>query len=198
MDGAEVVWVNLEERSQLEREWLERLRVAAQQHGVGKNSVVQQIEQVCTQAILLSIGGRLHGRVHIADADLAAHIGGAKTLHGQTVCHELVVCSRKRVEEERLARRVGAERVSVEGDRRGLVDGHPGVNAVAEPRADRMRIVAKAQGRVTIQPTIAEGERRVPVVERRHRADAGLEEVVEQSVIESQAAPIHGPSAVRL
>jgi sirohydrochlorin ferrochelatase len=79
------------------------------------------------------------------------------------VAQQQVVRRRKRVEEQRLPRRVDAEGVTVESHGGGLVQGDPAVDPVAEALAELKGEVAETSRRVAIQPPAPEFDRGVPV-----------------------------------
>ena len=81
-----------------------------------------------------------------------------------------------------------------------LVHGAPVRDAVAQPLRHERGVLAEAQGGVPLEPPpgILERLREVPVEERRHRLDAGLEQAVDEPVVEREARLVDGAAARRL
>jgi len=135
---------------------LGRFRVAAEQHGIGVDAVVEHVEERGRDLVGFAAAGSLHGRVHVRDPDPAAHIGGTQTLHGETVAEELVVRRGQGAEQPGLTRGIRAERIPVQGHSRGVVQGQPGVDPVPEHLAHLVRVVAETHRRVPVQPAAAQ------------------------------------------
>jgi hypothetical protein len=72
-------------------------------------------------------------------------------------------------------------------------------DAVAEALGDDRGVVGEREGRVALRPAapVLERLRQVPVVEGDGRGDAGLQQTVDQLVVEGQALGVHRAVAVR-
>ena len=151
------------------------VRVAAQQHRVREDPVVQEVEEPGVDARPGSPALAQHRRVHVRDADAArTDPGRAQRLRGEPVPEQLVVRGDERVVHPGLAGGVDAEGVAVERDGRRFVDGHPPLDPVAERLPRRARVLREPQGGVAGPPAAGLLQRLggVPVEQRRHRADA--------------------------
>ena len=129
--------------------------------------------------------------MQVGDADGAGDALRAQRLNRQAVGQELMVHRGQGVEEQVAAGRVDAQGVAVEGDGGGLVQRHPLRHAVTEPLAGGRAVLGEPFRRRTVHPAAAvlQGQRGVPVVERGHGGDAGVEQPVDQPVVEVQALP---------
>ena len=81
----------------------------------------------------------------------------------------------------------------------GLIEGHPVVDPVAEHFECRAGEVGETARGVATGPAavaILERLRQVPVVERRHRADATLEKAVDKPLVEVEAGLVAPPIAI--
>ena len=99
-----------------------------------------------------------------------------------------VVGHGERPEHQAPGRRQLLLRVAEQGRDVRLVDRAPVGHPVAQPVGDDRRVLPEAQGGVPLEPApgILEGLRQVPVVERRHRRDARLEQAVDEAVVEGE------------
>src|SRR5579883_3003125 len=81
----------------------------------------------------------------------------------------------------------------------GLVMGNPHVNAVSQPPHHGFSIICEGVGRITGEPATAvlQCQGQIPMVERGNRADIPGEQVIDQAVIEIQAAFIDCPRSRR-
>ena len=97
-------------------------------------------------------------------------------------------------------RRVHPGAVAEIGGAPRLVERRPGVHPVAEAGHDQRGVVGVPQRGVADRPAagVFEFLRQVPVVERRHRAHAALEQAVHQPRVEVQADPVQPPGAAGL
>ncbi|GAA2165038.1 hypothetical protein GCM10010403_48700 [Glycomyces rutgersensis] len=148
----------------------------------------------------------LHGLFFAADLGRVEHdrdpLGpdAAQRLDGEAVREVEVVHGRERGGGLGAARRVVAVAVAEVRRAPRLVEGPPGVDAVGEAGADDRGVVAEALGGLALGPAAAvlKGLREVPVVERRHRLDAGLDELVDEPVVEVEALGVGRSGAVGL
>lgn len=171
--------------------------VAARQHGVGEEPVHERVERVGRRLV---VGGRRPcGRVVVRQADLAGVLA-AQSVDGQAVGEELVVRGGQRVQHERPAGGVDAERVAVGRHDHRLVEGYPHVHAVGEPFGGQVGEFGEPVGGVTFQPAagVLERLREVPVVEGRGRGDARGEQAVHQAVVEVEPLGVDRAAPRRL
>ena len=86
-------------------------------------------------------------------------------------------------------RRMHAAGMSGERHDLGLVQRHPVLDPIAEPRRDDARILAKPLWGVGIGPAVAalQGLGQIPVVERDERANTSLQQRIHESLVEVQA-----------
>jgi hypothetical protein len=118
----------------------------------------------------------------------------------QAVREVQVVGGGQRAEQERLPRRVLADRVTRKRDDDGFVDRDPEFHPIGEPIGDERRVLGEPLRDVTAQPAalVFEDLRRVPVVEGRDRVDPGLHETVDQPVVEVEARAVRRALSGRL
>jgi hypothetical protein len=90
--------------------------------------------------------------------------------------------------------------VAEQGDDVGLVDRDPVGDAVGQRGADDVGVVGEALDGVAVEPAavVLEALREVPVVERGHRLDAGLEQPVDEPVVEREPLRVDLARAGRL
>lgn len=123
--------------------------------------------------------------MRVGDADVRG-AGRAQRLDGEAVSQQLVVGGRERVEQQLPAGRVGAEGVPQQGVFGRLVDGDPLRHAVTETPGHHGHVLGEPGRRVPLQPV--EPDRQVPVEEGGDRADTGRAELVDEPVVEVEAA----------
>ncbi len=84
------------------------------------------------------------------------------------------------------SRRMHSRRVTEERAAPRLVEGRPPAHLVVQRLEDGTRVVRKANGGVAYRPAsgVLERLRQVPVIERRHRIDAGRSEGIDEPPIE--------------
>ena len=146
------------------------------------------------------VRGGLNGRVHIDDPDAAGDAGRTQRIHRQPMPEQLMVRGGQRVEQQGGARRVHAQGVPVQGHRCGFVDGRPAVHPVAERLPRQVGVVGQPVRGVAVQPAARTLQRLggVPVVQRRHRPDAGGQQFVDQLVVERHPGAVRAALALRL
>nr|WP_276330829.1 hypothetical protein [Rathayibacter rathayi] len=111
---------------------------------------------------------------------------------------QLVVQRREGAEQAPSARRLACEHIALEHHRRGLIEGDPVSDPVAEPPAQLEGQVAEAERGVAVHPAAAERRRSVTVMQGQCDADARLGERVEQAVVEAERAAVDRPTSVGL
>ena len=174
--------------------------ILAQQHGVRVEAVLGHVHQPGAELVQRVDRGGNHRRVDVGDADFAGDVGRPQGLHGQAVAEQLVVDGRQRLQHERFARRVHAQRIAVGGDGGRFVDGHPARHPVAVGgRRDRGEL-PQPVGRVPVHPAagLVQRQRRVPVIQRGHRRNPVGQQQVDQPVVEVEAGRIHRAAAAGL
>jgi len=119
----------------------------------------------------------------LAGARLAQH------RYGQSVAEEQVVGGGEGRCPLAGARGVLPARVSREGAAPRLVEGDPPGHPVGQCLGDQSRVVGEPVGGVAVAPAAAllQGLRQVPVVERHGGFDAGVEEAVDQALVEVES-----------
>jgi hypothetical protein len=199
-DRLQVGRLDLAQEAEEVLERLGNVRVAAEQHGVGVDAVVHDVEQLGGERVVFAVARRLHRGVDVRDADRPGDGCGPQCLDRESVPEKLVVGGRQRVEEQRRAGRVHAERVAVEGDGRRLVHRHPAAHAVAERLPREERVLGEPGGGVTREPAagVLQCLGGVPVEERGHRRDAVRQQLVEEAVVEGDGGSAQLPAAAGL
>ena len=136
-------------------------------------------------------------RLQVDDQPDGLGPAGSEGVRAEVVGAEQVVGHERRLEPVAVARRVRALDVAVVHDHPRLVQRDPPAHAVAEPLDDGGGVVREAGGCVGVEPPAAVVERRreVPVVERRERLDAVLQQLVNEAVVEGEARPVDAAGA---
>jgi hypothetical protein len=82
------------------------------------------------------------------------------------------------------------------GDDPRLVECGPQLDSIVERLVDDACVVDEPVGHVGIEPpaAVVERGRQVPVVERRHRLDAGFEQLVDEPLVEPETARVDAPA----
>ena len=165
-------------------------RVAAEQHRLEVERVPQLVEELGGAHVGVVVAGRPHRRVVVGAAD-ALDTCLAQGDRRPAMGEQQVVGHRKRVEEQLVPGRVDAAGVAQHGDDVRLVDRDPVLDPVAEPSGHDPGELPEDACHVAVQPAAAVLQllREVPVVERDHRLDAGLAQLVDEPVVEVQARP---------
>ncbi len=123
----------------------------------------------------------------------------AQDLDRAAVGEQEMVRRRQRVGRARPAGSVAAVPVALPRGHARLVQRDPALDPVAEPAGDDLGVLAERVDGIPVRPAaeILESLRQVPVIERHERADAALEQLVEQPVVEVQPVVIHASAPVR-
>ncbi len=116
MDVGEVARGRLQERLEQVPQRPGRLGIPAEQHRVGEDPVVQQVEQPRVDPCARPPALPQHGRVHVGDAHATPDVGRAQCLRREAVPEQLVVRRDQCVVHPGLAGRMHAQRIPVEGD----------------------------------------------------------------------------------
>ena len=145
------------------------------------------------------VGGGPDGDVVGRGPHLAAR-ARPQGLHGEPVTEQEVVGRREGAEHQSPSRGELLLGVADEGHDVRLVDRAPVRHPVAQPLGHDRRVLPEAQGGVAAEPApgILERLRQVPVVEGGHRRDAGLEQAVDQPVVEGEPRLVHRAAALGL
>jgi hypothetical protein len=141
---------------------------------------------------LVPRAGRVDGCLAQRDAHLRLRRGHADDLHRARMRQQLVVNELQEVPWAPLARRMPAQPVAQEGKLPRLVQRDPAVHAVAQCPQHGAGVVRKVVGHAAPQePALAlQRLRQVPVEQRRHRLDAGIQQAVHQPAVEVQPAGV--------
>src|SRR5258708_23004709 len=88
--------------------------------------------------------------------------------------------------------RVHARAVAEIGRAPGLIQRDPVGHAVTQPARYRLHIVGKRLSGTTVEPAaiVLQCLRQIPVIERRYRRDATLEQIVDQALVKVQPARV--------
>jgi hypothetical protein len=127
--------------------------------------------------------GRVGVREVQREAQRQARVAATQLLDHHAVAEEQVVSRPQRSGRLPPARRVLPTGVPEEGGAPRLVERRPGLHPVAEHVVDRQCVLDEPVGGVPLGPaaTLLQSLRKVPVVEREPRPDAGLEELVDET-----------------
>lgn len=177
----------------------DRLGVRAVQHRVEELPVQHRVHQVGGGRVLLR-GAARDDRGEVEGQRDAASPAVPQPPRGQAVRHEQVVRGAEGVGGAGPAGGVHARRVPEVRGHPWLVDRRPGVDAVGEAVVHDAGVVREAQRGVAGRPAAAvlQRLRQVPVVEGGVRRDPGLEHLVDQPVVEADAARVDRAGAVGL
>src|SRR5437762_11181553 len=132
-------------------------------------------------------------RVHVMevedDPDLRVGSGAPDRLHCPAVREQQVMGDRNRLRLARMPGGVLSPRMSYPRVHPRLVVRRPEVDAIAEARSDRLRVVDERLGRRALAPAalVLEYLRRVPVEEGREGLDPLLEQRVDEPVVEVES-----------
>ena len=175
-----------------------QLRRSTEQHGVGEQPVVDEVEEVGRVRVLPRVGGGLDGRVHVRDADAAGDRYRPQGIDREAVGAQDVAHRADRSEELGASRGVHPEGIAVEDHGRGLVEGDPVGDPIAERLPRSRGELREAVGGVPTQPAAAFLERRrsVPVEEGHDGRDVGLEQTVDHAVVVGHGLRVHRSPAV--
>jgi hypothetical protein len=172
--------------------------VAAQEHGVGEQAAVEGVVGRRRRAVALVVAAGDRGGVAVGEHDVPG-AGGAQGRSGEAVAEELVVAGGESVEEEGAAGGVLAERVAEGHVLERFVQGDPVPHAVAEAVGGDAGVVGEAVGGVAVEPAaraggsaVLERLREVPVEEGGHGGDPGVEEGVDEPVVEVESGLVGG------
>jgi hypothetical protein len=132
-----------------------------------------------------AVARRPRRSVVVGDGDLPS-ARRAQRRRGQAVPEQLVMRGRKRVDHQRPAGRVHAERIPERGHDERLVESDPQRHAIGEPsRGDAGEVGEPVRG-IPRHPAarVLQRLRQVPVKQRRHRGDPARQQAIDQSVVE--------------
>lgn len=175
----------------LREQRLHCLWVATEQDRIREQPVGEGVVQSRSLQVLGALTRRPRRTVIVCDADVG-RTGRSKCGDRLAVAEQQVVSRRERPEAELQTGRLDARAIAEHGENDWLVDGDPARDTVGEVLADEAGVVREPVGRVPIQPSPAllEWERGIPVEERRARRDPGLEQAVDEAVIEVEASGV--------
>ena len=145
-------------------------------------------------------GRRGHAGLVQHDAQRAGGAAGPHRAHCQAVRQQQVVRDLRGQLRIALAWRELADLMAQHRGAPGLVVGRQRGQPVAQPPRDRVGINSEVESGVAIAPAAAilQSLRQVPVIQRRVRRDAALEQSIDEAVVEVQAALVEEPLPQRL
>jgi hypothetical protein len=176
-------------------------RIRAAQHRVEEPTVEMTVQPRGRRHIDDRLRRRVDRREVQGDPDARVRsAGAAQRRDRQSVREQQVVRHPQRRHPVADARRLCALRVPEEGDNPRLVVGDPLRHHVAEAVRHQRRVLREALGGVAHRPAPVVLARRgqVPVVQRRDRLDAALEQPLGEPAVERHAARVQPPAAVGL
>jgi len=174
--------------------------VGALEQGVQVPAVEEAVEPAGGVPVARAVGRRIGRAVVVDDAYLGGRRLGAQGPRGPAVGQQQVVGDPQGLGGIEVAGGVVALLVAQGGDAPGLVVGDPVADAVAQPAGDVPGVVDEGLGGGAVAPAAAvlQGLGEVPVVEGREGPDPGLEQAVDQGVVEVEAGRVGGARALGL
>ncbi len=180
------------------------------EHPVGVGAVEERAEEDAVEGVVgtadgVEVGLRRVGRpVDLGRVERDRHLRVAAVLaddgHRGAVGEHQVVGREQALHRVAVAGGVGPDGVAEHRGAPRLVERRPVDDAVAERADDVGGVVGEPAGDVAGAPAapVLEGLREVPVVERDDRADAGVEQLVDEPVVEREPEGVGGAGAVGL
>ena len=146
-------------------------------------------------AIGLLIRGPMLGLEVDDDSDTMLAFGTIR-LHRLAMRTQQVMCRNGRRETIAMPGREHPVQISSIGNDPRLVERHPHLHAVVEPAKHDRGVVGEALGDIRIEPAakVVQRSGQVPVVERNHRLDVGLEQRVDETIVEIETCLIDASS----
>jgi hypothetical protein len=147
--------------------------------------------------VLLGIARRPDPRVVDGQPDRQLGIYRLQGVEGGDMGADLVVDGPAGLENVAHPRGMFAYEVPLVRHDERLIEGHPGLHAVAQGIADHGGVLGEPARYVRVRPAAPpeQGGREIPMEKRDERLYAGLEEPVHETVVESDAGTVDGPGA---
>ena len=163
-----------------------------------QTEVVPSFRPLRSRGVLGRITGRPYGSVVHGEADVAARHRGLQRLIARNMRPDLVVHRMGCLIDVAHPRRVVAVQVTLGRDDKGLVEGYPVVDPVAQGSGDHRGVIAEPTGDVGVRPATetVEGGGQVPVEKGHKRLDTGGQERVDQAVVIVDAGGVDSAFAV--
>ena len=199
--GRDALHVALPDRRPVRAELLLHVRrVCAPEDRVEEPAVPVPVECPRGRDVFGGFGRGLRGLEVDRDADERGGRLSSEGLGGEAVGEQNVMGGGDRVGRGRPPGRMDAVAVAEPGDHPGLVERDPATDAVAEARADDLRVLAERLGGAALGPAagILERGRQIPVVQRDKGLDPVGEQLVDDAVVEvepGRRSPARDPPA---
>ena len=176
---------------------LQLFRIAAAHQRIEEPAVHLGLGAFARGLVLRPVRGGVFGLDVEDDADLAlAHFPEA--FHRRAVCAQDVVAGDHGLEGRAVAGGEGAVQITAVDDHPGLVDRAPGLHPALEFLEQDLAVVGEPVGDVGVEPAapIVQRGGQVPVIQRAQRLDPGLEQAIDQAVVEGEALVVDGAPAL--